>query len=74
MMRMAVMAVVMVVVVIVVQQPGADEIDAQTERGNGDRLLIVDGDETKEAQDRFIADAERDHAEDDGAGECRQFA
>src|SRR5262249_29697250 len=56
------------------QQPGARKVDAQAERGDRHRLAEVDADRMQEPQHRFVANAERNHGEDDGAAESRQFA
>ena len=56
------------------QQPGAGEIDTQSERRDWHRLLEMDGHGMNEPHDRLVADAERDEPQNDGAGERRQFA
>jgi hypothetical protein len=62
------------VVLLPVQEPGAGEIDAQSQRRDRKRLLEMDGHGMEQPQDRLIADPERDEPQDDGAGKCRQFA
>src|SRR3954452_8823664 len=56
------------------QQPGADHIDHQTKHGNRDRLVEADRHRLEQARDRLIADQERDHCENDGAGVAREIA
>jgi hypothetical protein len=67
------MSVPVPVIMGVAQQPGAGQVDAQSERRDRDRLAEMNVDRIQEAQHRFVTDAERDHAEDDGAGKRRQF-
>ncbi len=60
--------------VVVAQQPDARQIHRETDDGDGDGLGEMDGDGRKQPQGGLIADGQRDHAKDDGAGEAREVA
>lgn len=67
-------AMIVMVVMIVPQQPGADQIDAETESGDGDRLIEADRQGAQEAHHGLIADQQGDESQKDGARISRQFA
>src|SRR5271168_3125117 len=56
------------------ENPGGDDVDAQTEGRDRDRLGEVDGHGREQAVDRFPADEDGDHRQDDGAGEAGEVA
>jgi hypothetical protein len=56
------------------QQPRAGDVDGQAQTGNRNRLSEVDRHRRKETGDRFVADQQRDHGEDDGACETGKVA
>ena len=57
-----------VVIVILPQQPGADEVDAQPERPERDRLPEGDGHRPEQTCEAFVADEESDHRKNDEIG------
>ena len=78
---MAVMVMVVVVIVgmmmmfmAVEQEPGAGEIDAETERRKHDGLAEIDRHRRDEPRQRLVADQQRDQRQDHRAGECRELA
>ncbi len=72
---MRIVPMVMVIVpMIVAQKPCAREIDAEAKHGDGDCLVIPDGDRVHEALHALIADEKRDHAEHNGAGKACKVA
>ena len=50
------------------QQPGAGDIDHETKDRNRDGLVEADGNRVEQARYGFIADQERNHRQNDGAG------
>ena len=62
------------VVMAFAQQPGTRQVHAQAERSDRHRLAEVNINRMQEPQHRFVADPKRNHGENDGAAERRQFA
>jgi hypothetical protein len=56
------------------QQPGAGDIDRETKHRNRNRLIEADGNRIEQAGYRFIADQQRNHRQNDGAGISCQIA
>ena len=56
------------------QEPGAGDIDRETDEGDGNRLGKVDRHRREQPAHRLIADQERDHRQNDGAGEAGEIA
>jgi len=56
------------------KQPGAGDIDQKSERGDRNRLGEMDRHRREQAADRLVADQERDHRQNEGAGKARQIA
>ncbi len=63
-----------IMLLVLVQQPGADQVDGEAERGERDRFVEGDRYRVDQPLDALIADEERDHRQDDGAGERGQIA
>ena len=74
MLIMPTMMVMMIVAMIVPQKPSAREVHAKTKHGDGDGLVIPNGDRAHEALHALIADQKGDHAEHDGACKARKVA
>ena len=66
--------VIMAMMVIVFQQPCADEIDDETDSGDGNGLVEIDGDRRKEAQQAFPRNHDGGNAQHDCAGKAREIA
>ncbi len=70
--------IVLVVVVVMVstaaEQEHAGDVHDQPQDRDRDRLVEVDRDRGYEARDRLVADQQRDHRQDDGAGKPREIA
>ena len=71
-MRMPVTVAVMMIAA--AEEPRARDVHSQAETGNRDCLGEVDRDRREDTADGFVADQERDHREDDRAGEARKVA
>ena len=56
------------------QQPGAGDIHREAEAGDRDRLGEVDRHRREQAGDGLVADQQRDHRQDDRAGEAGEIA
>jgi hypothetical protein len=56
------------------EQPRAGDVHGKAEAGDRDRLGEADRHRRENARDRLVADQERDHREDDGAGEPGKVA
>ena len=56
------------------QQPGAGDVHGKAQAGDRDRLGEVDRHRREQAADRLIADQQRDHRQDDRAGEAGEVA
>src|SRR5262249_7503113 len=69
MMTMA-MPVAMAMMISATEQPHAGDIDRESKDRNGYRFSEVDRNGREKATDSFIADQQRDHRQDDRAGEA----
>ena len=56
------------------EEPCTGDIHGQAETRDRDRLGEMDRNRREDTADRFVADQERNHREDDSAGEARQVA
>jgi len=80
MMPMIMVIVIMVVVVVLfmtvmmlpAQQPGAHQVDAETDHSDGDRLVVMDDDRLEHPHRRLVADRKSDQGENDRTGEARE--
>ena len=74
MLMLVVMRAAMMMIVLVAQQIGAEQIDAEADDRDRDRLIEGDGHRRDQTLDALVADQERDHGERDGAGEGGEVA
>ena len=65
---------VTVMVVPAAEQENTGHVDDQSEHGDGYRFVVADRNGPDEAGQRLVADQERNHGEDDGAGEPCEVA
>ena len=56
------------------EQPYAGDIHRKTKTGDRNRFGEIDGNRREEPRDRFIGDEERDHGQNDRAGETGEVA
>ena len=56
------------------EQPGAQKVHAEADDRHDDRLLEADGDRREQADDRLVADQERDQRQDQGARKSSKVA
>src|ERR1700674_405692 len=71
------MRVVMAMVVMMVtaaEQEDAGHVDAEPDRRDRDRFVVLDRDRRDETHDRLVADQHGDHRQHHGAGESREIA
>ncbi len=59
---------------VLMQQPGADEVDGEAERGQGDRLVEGDRHRMEQPVDALVTDQQCDHRQHDRAGKGGEIA
>ena len=64
---------VAMMVIAAAQQPGAHDIHGKPEAGNRNSLAEMNGHRRKYPADRLVADQERNHRQDDRAGEAGEI-
>src|SRR5579871_5383516 len=65
---------VVAMIVVSMQKPGAEQVDTKPKHRDRDRFTEMNGDRLNKPQRRFVADAQRDHQQNDGAAEGRKLA
>src|SRR5690348_13184546 len=73
-MGMTMTMIVAVVMIGATEQPGAGDVHGEAESRNRDRLGKMDRHRLENATHRLVADQQRDHRKDDGAGETSEIA